>query len=181
MKILLLALVTCLSFSTPAYSQVKPGDGPAPIKTGAVENTTKQSKDSMTIISDISVAYSTMEENIELLYDKLIKQGRNNIDALNDKIKKLNDQIENVKEEIEKIKDQIAKMEKIVQQLNQDKMKGISSLQQQKQNALSQAIQLIKQKRWQEAQTHTQKTKTITEKASDDSLRLIRNRYPVLL
>lgn len=122
-----------------------------------------------------------MEQNIELLYDKLIKQGRNNIDALNDKIKKLNEQIDNVKEEIQKIKDQIAKMEKIVQQLNLDKIKGISTLQQQKETALTQAIKLIKQKKWQEAQAHSQKTKTIAVKASEDSLRLIRNRYPVLL
>ena len=55
------------------------------------------------VLSDIRNTYDRMEQNIEMEYAKLKQEAKNNIDALNDKIKEIDKAIEKLKQEAERI------------------------------------------------------------------------------
>ena len=143
-----------------------------------------ETKDSFSLLSDIAAAYDQMGQSIELYFNKLKKDTKNNIDVLNDKIKELNAQANKLKEEVKKLDSLLKKLsdlEKIMQQLEQEKQNGMQNLNEQKRNAIRQATEFIKQKRSrEEIQTFSQTIKTQTARAGQDSLRSINLRYKVI-
>ena len=185
MKIIFFFLVIILGFITPSYAQVKTlkepvqttnrtGDGTAPISS--------ETKDSSTLLSDIAAAYDRTEQNIEQVFNKLIKDDRSTIDHLNDQIKELNAMIKKSMEQIKKLDSllkKISDLEQIMQQLEQEKQNGMQNLKEQKRKAIQQANELIKQKRSRDLQVFSQTIKIQMVKAGQDSLLSISLRYQV--
>lgn len=190
MKIIFLFGVIMLGFITSSYTPVrtvkKPGkilqttnrtaDCTAPVST--------ETKDSSALLSDIAAFYNRMEQNIEMAFNELKLDAKNNTSKLEDLIKELNTVVEKTMEQIKKLDSLLKKLstlEKIIQQLEQEKQNGIQNLNEQKRNAIRQATEFIKQKRSrEELQTYSQTIKTQTARAGQDSLRSINLRYKVI-
>ena len=133
-------------------------------------------------MSDIAAAYDRMEQNIEQVFNKLIKDDRSTIDHLNDQIKELNAMIKKSMEQIKKLDSllkKISDLEQIMQQLEQEKQNGMQNLKEQKRKAIQQANELIKQKRSRDLQVFSQTIKIQMVKAGQDSLLSISRRYQV--
>jgi hypothetical protein len=65
-------------------------------------------------LSDISSSYARMEANIEQEYAKLEKQAKDDIDALENKIKEIDRQIASLKERARKVSQVAAKMDELL-------------------------------------------------------------------
>ena len=63
------------------------------------------------LLNDVVVMYSSMEKDIETMYDKLIVESRNQISQLNNKIKELGRKIDSIKKASKLIEAECARLE----------------------------------------------------------------------
>ena len=75
------------------------------------------------VVSDVTASYDRMEQSIEIEFAKLKKQTKNDIDALDDKIKEMDRQIAALKDQANKIEKVAQKLEDLLPKI----MAGIGS------------------------------------------------------
>ena len=172
MKIIFFFLIIGLVSVTPAHTQIRPGDGNAPLRTDTTKTWTRNDDSTaLTILQDVSNAFDKMEQSIELMYDKLKEQTKDKIDDINKKINALNEQVE-------KLKAQLEKLDKMLKRMDEEMEIIRASLEERKKKALDRATELKDQKRTGDLQKYSQTIKTKIQKDEKDSLRSIRSRYP---
>jgi septal ring factor EnvC (AmiA/AmiB activator) len=108
---------------TPVPGTTRPGDGQAPIATDSGGPGPGNAVRAHALHQDVASSYNQMEKSIELQFAKLKKQVKDDIDALESKIKEIDRQIAALKEQARNIQLVAAKMEELLPKL----MAGLGS------------------------------------------------------